>query len=143
MTGMTEQGDVRVSHEPYVRAVMAALAQRGVRVAEQVAWGGGEVRSAELTVTGVDELGGAWQDAEATVLLRWDEQFGWTWRASYPGEPGPRSAIHFGFTAVPGPAQVANWMLVSLVHPETIASREDGPLTTPGMDVVLRGYAAA
>ena len=113
------------------------------RVAEHVALDAGEVRSAELTVIGVDELGEPWQDAEATVLLRWDEQFGWTWRASYPGEPGPRSAIHFGFTAVPAPTSVANWMLVSLVHPETIASREDGPLTTPDMDAVLRGYAAA
>jgi hypothetical protein len=119
------------------------LVQRGVRVAEHVAVSAGEVRSAELTVTGVDELGGAWQDADATVHLRWDEQFGWTWQASYPGEPGPRSAIHFGFTAVPGPAQVANWMLVCLVHPETIASREDGPLTTPGLDAVLRGYAGS
>ena len=131
-------GTSPASHEAYVRKVVTALADRGIR-ADDVQAVAETPRRAWMTVSEVEPLGTHWQAAR-WVRLRWDEDRGWSWQVLYSSEREPRSPIFFGVSAVPAPDAVADWMLVSLAHPEVTPNRQDGPLTTPDLDARLRGY---
>ncbi|CAL9677699.1 hypothetical protein SUDANB95_08026 (plasmid) [Actinosynnema sp. ALI-1.44] len=133
-------GSPRASHEAYVRKVVLALADRGVQ-ADDVEVLASAVRRAQMTVTEIEPMGTLWESAQSVRLL-WDERNGWSWQVHYVGEQEPRTPIFFGLSAVPEPRAVADWMAVSLAHPEVTPSREDGPFDTPDLDVVLRAHGA-
>lgn len=140
MTDRDNAAVARASHTAYIQAVVEQLNQRGIE-ATGVVIETSEARRAEMTIAEVDPMNTTWRDTEADVQLLWDERTGWRWRGKYPSEDQPRSAVHFGVSAVPPPVDVAGWMSISLVHPETAVSRTDGPFETPDLDTVLHAYA--
>lgn len=128
----------RESHEHYMRSVADELGERGLEVADLEIRDGAS-RQALMRVTEADPVGTVWTDSD-WLRLRWDEHYGWSWQVRYLGETQPRGAVYFGVSAVPPPAAIADWMFVSLTHPEAEPSREHGPFNTPDIDVVLRAY---
>jgi hypothetical protein len=128
------------AHDAYVRVVVDELTERGIQVSDVVV-GAGDVLRAEMVVAEVDPMHTSWRDAEGVVRLYWDQRQGWTWQVRYAGESQSRGAVHFGVSAVPQPTAVADWMLISLTHPEAVPSREDGPFETADLEAVLRAYA--
>lgn len=112
--------DVRADHGPYIRAVCAAIEARGIPVAEadiDIAECHG--RTAWLRLRPEEETFAEPVPAEAHVV--WDERNGWSLRA----RPGPLgNLISKGLTVLPGPDDVAAWVVVALTHPELTPSYE-------------------
>lgn len=141
-----EENSPAAGHEAYVRAVVAEMAARGVEV-DELTFVAAPVRGAMMRIV-VDADSSAssrprsevWRTAQ-WLRLRWDELSGWGWQVRYAGDSAPRAAIFFGVTALPRPSAVADWIPLWLAHPEIAPSRDDGPFTTPDLDVVLRSYA--
>ena len=114
----------------YVMAVGAELAARGVGVASVYVSPAVAVRYADfvLAVSGV----------AGRVLLRWDEVNGWSRRTCHHDEESVPA--FFGGSALPAPADLADWVVTSLRYPVVTSHLDDGPFTAPDLDVRLQTY---
>jgi hypothetical protein len=111
-------------------AVGAALADQGVGIGSVYVSNAVAVRHAEfeLTVPGV----------AGRVLLRWDELNGWSRRTCNHGEES--SPAFFGGGVLPSPADLTDWVVMSLRYPVVTSFRDDGPFAAPDLDVRLQTY---
>lgn len=133
---------VGADHGPYIRAVRDALGARDIRVAEAgIDIAGRHGRTAWLAVRPEQEMFAERVPAEAHVW--WDERNGWSLRTL----SGPlENLISKGLDVLPGPEDVAAWVLVALAHPELTPSYEGERayrLPDDEFDARLARYAAA
>jgi Family of unknown function (DUF6292) len=114
----------------YVMAVGAALADRGANITSLCVSAAVAMRHAdiELVVPGIAER----------VLLRWDELNGWARRTCNDGQES--MPAFFGGRALPSPADVADWVVMSRQYPVVTSYRDDGRFTAANKDVRLQPY---
>ncbi len=143
---MNQPHTAAIDHEAYVRAVIAELAERDVGVSDvQLVAAPDRLAMMKVSSPGSDDdeevRDTTWDGAE-WLTLRWSPAEGWVWQVKYHSDASPRAAIYFGFSAVPKPSAVADWLHIGLSQPMVIPSREDDlPFTTPDLNEVLRAYS--
>jgi hypothetical protein len=140
MTETTTTGPARVAPEGYIRAVLAALAHRGVQ-ADQIHVRTTPTRRAAMALAETDPVSTMWRSVE-WIRLRWQDNRGWELQVRWPGEPTPRAPLAFRISAVPPPHELAAWVVLCLIHPEIAVLEDDTPVTTADVEEVLRAYAA-
>lgn len=133
---------VGADHGPYIRAVCNAIEARDIRVTEaDIDITDRHRRTAWLTVRPEQETFAEPVPAEAHVL--WDERNGWSLRTL----SGPlENLISKGLDVLPGPDNVAAWVVVALTHPELTPSYEGERayrLPDAEFDARLARYTAA
>jgi len=114
----------RADHAPYVEEVCRCLESRDLDVTAVSITSRGGRREATLLIQAEQAAFGEPVAAEASVA--WDEENGWslTTRPD-PVMPGAVAPVYKGLTVLPGPDDVAVWVVVLLTHPELTPSRED------------------
>jgi Family of unknown function (DUF6292) len=114
----------------YVMAVGAALADRGANIRSLYVSAAVAMRHVdiELTVPGIADR----------VLLRWDELNGWSRRTCNDGQES-MPAFFWG-RALPSPADLADWVVMSRQYPVMTSYRDDGPFTAANKDLRLQPY---
>jgi hypothetical protein len=118
------------AHHAYVTAVVAEITSQGMDVMSVHVSAAAAVRHADVELTAPDLVG--------CVLLRWDELNGWSWQTRNHGEePAP---MFFGVSLLPAPADLANWMVMSLRYSVVTSYRDCVPFVIPDLDTRLRAY---
>lgn len=120
---MSTQGHRRADHAPYIAAVGHCIEARDIQVADvTVTTSGGGRREATLLLR-PDEAAFA-ERVPVEAQASWDEDNGWSVLARYDSVA---SDVYKGLGVVPGPDDVAAWVVTLLAHPELTPSREDHP----------------
>lgn len=119
------------AHLGYVYSVKDALTGRGLSATVALI-GGVAVWHADLELSTADR--------QTAVLLRWDELNGWSCQTR---GAVPTPVVSFGVSAVPPPAQVADWIESVLAHPDVRPRRARGPFVTPDLTAQLARYSAS
>jgi hypothetical protein len=113
----------RAGHAAYIRAVCRAIEARDIRViGTETGVSVRHGREATLTLRPDQEAFAEPVPAEAQVF--WDEENGWSLRAGR-GPIGDR--ISKGLDVLPGPEDVATWVMLALTHRELTPSYEHEP----------------
>jgi hypothetical protein len=130
-SGTSHNSDNDPPHLGYVFAVKEALTTRGLPVTVALI-GGVAVWHADLEL--------ATTDRQTAVLLRWDELNGWTCQTR---GALPTPEISFSVSAVPPPAQLAEWVQSVLTHPHVRPRRDRRPFVTRDLTTQLARYTTS
>lgn len=116
---------VRADHHPYVAAVRTEIegADVGIIDLQTVT---GPPRQALLTLD--PEIAEQVFPLADVLLVRWDEEDGWSLLPRYPAGSGLGDVpIYMGDGPLPLPERVAIWVQMLLLNPALTPSREEGP----------------
>jgi hypothetical protein len=139
---MGAQEPRQAGHAAYIAAVGRSIESRGIRVTDVMTGLAADGRREAALQLFLDETAFP-ADVPGAASASWDEEDGW----SVDAGGGPAAGrIHKGLGVVPGPEDVAAWVVVLLAHPELTPSREDHPfrdhrVPDPVFEAQLASYA--
>ena len=139
----------KADHRAYIETVRHELRLRDLHVGIAT-HKPGTVRSAAMAMMPPDDdFDEPWHHTFARaeyVELRWTEEEGWALLAMHLSDDKHLPTIwRPGFSPVPAPDEVCNWLVLLLAAPGFSTSREDGPYRThqkpdPAFEAALAAY---